>query len=121
MKTDDMATAINKILTEYEGATVKSMKRAVDKAAKEAVKKLRADSPVRTGKYSSGWESKKTAQTNKWAYEKVVLNKKRYYITHLLEKGHRKANGGYVAARPHIAKVEAEAIDTLVEGIKNDS
>lgn len=50
-----------------------------------------------------------------------MLNKKRYYITHLLEKGHRKANGGYVAARPHIAKVEAEAIDTLVEGIKNDS
>lgn len=121
MKTDDMAKAVQSILAEYEGVTVDAMKRSVDKAAKEAVKKLKANSPKRSGRYAAGWAQKKDVQRNRFSYGKIVYNEKYYRITHLLEKGHRKVNGGFVSARPHIAKVEAEAIETLVEGIKNDA
>lgn len=121
IKADQLAQEIVKILDDYRDTTVDKMKEAVDKAAKQAVNELKTSSPKRTGAYAKDWAAKKDRKANKWAYGKVVYNKKHYRLTHLLEKGHRKVNGGMVAARPHIAKVEEKAINTLVEGIKNDS
>lgn len=121
IKADQLAQEIVKILDDYRDTTVDKMKEAVDKAAKQAVNELKTSSPKRTGAYAKDWAAKKDRKGNKWAYGKVVYNKKHYRLTHLLEKGHRKVNGGMVAARPHIAKVEEKAINTLVEGIKDDS
>lgn len=121
IKADQLAQEIVKILDDYRDTTVDKMKEAVDKAAKQAVNELKTSSPKRTGAYAKDWAAKKDRKDNKWAYGKVVYNKKHYRLTHLLEKGHRKVNGGMVAARPHIAKVEEKAINTLVEGIKDDS
>lgn len=75
-------------------------------AAKEAVKKLRATSPSRNGDYARGWGYKKD-RTGRY----TVYNKKYYYITHLLENGHRttaKKPGKkeFVEARKHIAPTE---------------
>ena len=120
IKADELANTIAKTLEEYKGATVETMKKAVDKAAKQAVSDLKATSPVQTGAYAKDWAAKNDRKANKWAYAKVVYNKKHYRLTHLLEKGHRKVNGGMVAARPHIAKVEEEAIDELVKEIKDN-
>lgn len=121
IKADQLAKEVAKVLDEYQDSTIDVMKKAVDKASKEAVDSLKSDSPKRTGAYAKDWASKNDKQSNKWAYAKVVYNKKHYRLTHLLEKGHRKVNGGFVAARPHIAKVEQEAIDTLVKEIKDDA
>ena len=121
IKADQLAQEIVKIMDDYRDTTVDKMKEAVDKAAKQAVNELKNSSPKRTGAYAKDWAAKKDRKANKWAYGKVVYNKKHYRLTHLLEKGHRKVNGGMVAARPHIAKVEEKAINTLVEGIKDDS
>lgn len=121
IKADQLAQEIVKILDDYRDTTVDKMKEAVDKAAKQAVNELKTSSPKRTGAYAKDWAAKKDRKANKLAYGKVVYNKKHYRLTHLLEKGHRKVNGGTVAARPHIAKVEEKAINTLVEGIKDDS
>lgn len=121
IKADQLAQEIVKILDDYRDTTIDKMKESVDKAAKQAVNELKTSSPKRTGAYAKDWAAKKDRKANKWAYGKVVYNKKHYRLTHLLEKGHRKVNGGMVAARPHIAKVEEKAINTLVEGIKDDS
>ena len=121
IKADQLAQEIVKILDDYRDTTIDKMKESVDKAAKQAVNELKTSSPKRTGAYAKDWAAKKDRKANKWAYGKVVYNKKHYRLTHLLEKGHRKVNGGIVAARPHIAKVEEKAINTLVEGIKDDS
>ena len=125
IQADQLANAIGKALVEYQDATFDSLKKSVDKAAKDAVRDLKAESPKRTGAYAKDWAQKKQPQTKKYAYAKVVYNKKHYRLTHLLEKGHKKVNGGMVDARPHIAKVEAEAIADLVKeikkGIKNDA
>lgn len=118
IKADDLAKTVSQVLKEYEGATIETMKKAVDKTSKQAVRDLKASSPKRTGAYSRDWASKKRKNTNEWAYAKTVYNKKHYRLTHLLEKGHRKVNGGMVAARPHIAKVEQEAVNELYREIK---
>ena len=122
-KVDDMAKEVAKILTEYEGATVETMKKAVDNASKKAVSKLKASSPRMTGAYAQDWAAKKTnISGNKWAYEKTVYNRKHYRLTHLLEKGHKvvgaKNGRTWVAARPHIEIVEKEAIEDMVRDIK---
>lgn len=118
IKADDLAKTVSQVLKEYEGATIETMKKAVDRTSKQAVRDLKASSPKRTGAYSRDWASKKRKNTNEWAYAKTVYNKKHYRLTHLLEKGHRKVNGGMVAARPHIAKVEQEAVNELYREIK---
>ena len=118
IKADDLAKTVSQVLKEYEGATIETMKKAVDRTSKQAVRDLKASSPKRTGAYSRDWASKKRKNTNEWAYSKTVYNKKHYRLTHLLEKGHRKVNGGMVAARPHIAKVEQEAVNELYREIK---
>lgn len=118
IKADDLAKTVSQVLKEYEGATIETMKKAVDRTSKQAVRDLKASSPKRTGAYSRDWASKKRKNTNEWAYAKTVYNKRHYRLTHLLEKGHRKVNGGMVAARPHIAKVEQEAVNELYREIK---
>ena len=117
---DELAKTVAGVLEEYRDATFENMKNAIDKAAKQAVDDLKADSPKRTGAYAKDWAAKNDKTANKWGYAKVVYNKKHYRLTHLLEKGHRKAGGGFVSARPHIAKVEREAIDELVKDIKEN-
>lgn len=124
IKADEVAKTIAKTLEEYEGTTVDAMKKAVDKAAKQAVSDLKVTSPKRTGAYAKDWAAKNDRQKNKWAYAKVVYNKKHYRLTHLLEKGHKvpQAIKGkrWVDAIPHIADVEQEAINELVKEIKDN-
>lgn len=115
---DKLAAQVGKVLSEYQDATFDVVKKAVDSSSKQAVNDLKTDSPKRTGAYAKDWASKKDRQSKQWAYSKTVYNKRRYRLTHLLEKGHRKVNGGRVAARPHIERVEQEAIEELVREIK---
>ena len=124
---DGLAKAIQKTLAEYEGVTVESMKAAVDKVSKEAVRELKSSSPNRTGAYAKSWAAKKARLPNKWAYQKTVYNKDHYRLTHLLEKGHASKNGAggpYVTnkapvkAYPHIAEVERKAVNDLVQEMK---
>ena len=119
-KVNEIGRAVEKVLAEYKDATVETMKKAIDKTSKQAVRDLKADSPKRTGAYAKSWASKVDKKTSVLAYEKIVFNKKHYRLTHLLEKGHRKVNGGFVAARPHIAKVEQDAVKTLVKEIEKN-
>ena len=124
MKTtvDDLSKAIQKTLAEYEGVTVDSMKAAVDKASKEAVRELKGSSPKRTGEYAKSWAAKKARLTNKWAYQKTVYNKDHYRLTHLLEKGHKVVGAKNGRTRvdpiPHIEKVEKKAVENLVREMK---
>ncbi|WP_347563968.1 hypothetical protein [Neglectibacter sp. X58] len=64
------------------------------------------------------WAVKKQKETAN-SLELVVHNKKRYQLTHLLEKGHAKRGGGRVRAFPHIAPAEQASIRELEEGIKS--
>lgn len=119
---DQLANEISKTLKAFEGATDEAVKSGVLDTAEEAVKELRAANPQGSGDYSSwkdynrGWGIKASVRGKKT--EATVHNKTKYRLTHLLEKGHAKVNGGRTRAFPHIAPVADKCEKWLVENVK---
>lgn len=118
----DLAAEIEKAMKEQSDIAKKAIEKAVDKTTEKTVNELKSTSPRKSGKYAEGWAVKegKVATRSKSA---VVWNKKRYRLTHLLEFGHARVNGGRdVPARPHIGAAEQKAIkafeDELRRGIE---
>ena len=95
--------AYNKLINELE-------------AKEKELKELKETSPKRTGKYSKGWR-KKRVRNGVW----VVYSFKYGSLTHLLEFGHIKRNGGRTKAYPHLRPAELNAIQKFTERIKNIS
>ncbi len=121
VKVDQLASEINKVLEEYIDFTEEAVDKGVSETADEAVKELRNAHPPGSGqygpwdkKYNKGWTVKKTKR-DKTA---TIHNATDYQLTHLLEKGHAKQNGGRTRAFPHIAPVAEKCEDNLVKNIK---
>lgn len=108
----DLSTQIAAALAAYTDEITEGMEAAKQDAAKNVVKILRATSPKGTGSYAKGWRV--TQQGTK----QIVHNKTDYQLTHLLENGHAKVNGGRVAAKVHIRPAEAEAIEAFISGVE---
>lgn len=120
IRADELAQAIVKELSEFENATEETVKAAVDKAAKSAVSALKTDSPKRTGKYAGSWADKVDKSKKARVYTRIVYSKDPHYrLTHLLEKGHKARNGRFVSARVHISPIEKNAINDVIQGIKD--
>lgn len=96
VKTDDFAEVILQILKDNEKVTYDAVNTAADKTARETVKKIKAKAPVKTGKYRANWGSKVTMRQST-RYGKIIYNRKRYRLAHLLQHGH----GGPRPAGPH--------------------
>ena len=107
------------ILNDYEKEVREIAKKDIQKAAKDTAKDLRQTSPKKSGDYARSWSAKQ--QNGGW----VVYNKEHYRLTHLLENGHAKKNGGRVDGIPHIAPAEKNAERNLIKrievAIKNDT
>lgn len=101
----NLTDEIAKALREYTDDVTEKLDDAKDEISKEAVAELKSTSPKKTGDYAKGWSRKKTA------HGYVVYNRTDYQLTHLLENGHAKRNGGRVRSYPHIAPVEQKVID----------
>ena len=92
----------------------------VSDTSQTALKKLRSAHPAGSGEYGSwdkynrGWTVMKTKR-DKTA---TIHNATDYRLTHLLEKGHAKVNGGRTRAFPHIAPVAEECEDELIKNIR---
>jgi hypothetical protein len=103
---DELAGAIVASVEEYTHDVEEAIPAALDEAARETVRDLRARSPRKGGDYAKGWTIKKLKSPG--GESRVIYNRTRYMLTHLLELGHAKVSGGRVSAIPHIAPV-AEA------------
>ena len=113
---DDISKEISRLLKEYTNDVGEKVAKSARKVAKDAAKRLTDSSPIQNvktgGDYTTGWRAKKVGTT--W----VVHNATDYQLTHLLEKGHAKVNGGRVAPIVHIEPVEKEAIDDFIKGVE---
>lgn len=121
VKVDNLASELMKALEEFSDFTEEAVDKGVSETADEAVKELRNAHPSGSGqygswdkKYNKGWTVKKTKR-DKTA---TIHNATDYQLTHLLEKGHAKKNGGRTRAFPHIAPVAEKCEDTLINNIK---
>lgn len=109
VKTPEALTdAIMNELTLYASEVSHDIKSAVDKVADESVKELRESSPSDRGKYAKSW-GKKVVTNKDFAKVVRIQNNKYYNLTHLLEFGHAKVNGGKTRKYSHIKKAEENA------------
>lgn len=114
---DQMADAIMDGLLEYAELATDTMKDCVKKAGNTVKKETQANAPVKSGRYKKSWAVKRQKETST-TLEMVVHSRNRYQLTHLLEKGHAKRDGGRVKAMPHIGPAEAQGIRVLEDGIR---
>ena len=112
LRMDSLAIAITKELSEYTEEVQKEVEEIAKDVAEKSATKLVENSPDRTGGYKKGWDVREV----KGGYE--VYNKTVPYLTHLLEKGHAKRNGGRTEPIPHIAPVEEEAISEFEKRVE---
>lgn len=114
---DSLADAVAKELAEYNQDVADGVKKEVKQVAKEMVQELKQTSPRDTGKYAAGWREKTEFESAEDIRERVY-NAKKPQLTHLLEHGHAKQNGGRVNGKPHIGPAEQEAEKKLTNGVK---
>jgi hypothetical protein len=110
---DDISKEIDKILSDYSDKAVRVLEQAEKSAAQFTVRQLKATSPRKSGKYASGWTSKKEGSGKSGGY--TVYNRKPG-LTHLLEKGHVVANqhgrtGRRTSGQKHIQPAEQAGIE----------
>lgn len=113
----DFEAELNKIVSEYGEEINDKVQQITDEVANHAVETLKSTSPMKSGKYASSWTTKE-GETSSKRKTQIIHNAKHYRLTHLLEWGHAKVNGGRVAARPHIQRVEQESIREFEEKLK---
>ena len=121
---DELQKKIVETYKAFEGVTEEACEKGVIETADDAVKALRAAHPAGSGEYGS-WSAYNSDWTVRTKTEKrgegilaVIHNAKHYRLTHLLEKGHAKVNGGRTRAFPHIAPVEEKAEGELIQNIR---
>ena len=124
MKKTPVAVQLDDILTDYTGQLRMRVSEANMAVAKEAVQKLKNDSPKGSPhrrKYAEGWTTK-VEKTRYGIKNVIVWNRTNYQLTHLLENGHivRNKKGVYGRAEPikHIEPVEEWAVDELPREIE---
>lgn len=117
IKIDELASAVTRELTQYSQEVTDGIKRDVKTIAKECKNEIQQNSPVDTGSYKKGWQDK-TVYESETDIRVVVRNKTDYQLTHLLEYGHAKVNGGRVEGKPHIRPAEQHAQQKLLKKVK---
>ena len=101
----DIANEIAQALSQYTSEVEEKLDEIKSDVADETVNMLKANSPTgRRGKYAKGWRKKKDGTSY------VIHNATDAGLTHLVEKGHAKRNGGRTKAQPHISTAEEMAI-----------
>lgn len=116
----DLDKAMAKILDEYGENVTEATKKAVMTVAKQTQKEIKSKSPVRRhngGKYRKGWTVTQS-KPSRTGTEAIVHNRSRYQLTHLLEKGHAKRNGGRTKPIVHIAPAEEHAIENIRKAVE---
>lgn len=121
VKANEFGAELAKLLNDYAGDVGEATRQAAVKAAKAAVKEIKAAAPVDTGGYRKGW-TRAEERLNRLNTTEIVHNRSKYQLTHLLEKGHALRRGGrttgQVKAKPHIAQAEEHAIENMRKAVE---
>lgn len=109
---DDVAKEIAKQVQTYTEDVKEKVEDIKKTIAKELISDIKHGSPKKTGSYAKGWRVKSVGKSL------IVHNKTDYQLTHLLEHGHVKKNGGRVQGKAHIRPAEEAAIREYLKQIE---
>ena len=107
---ENMTKVLNNLLQDYSKEVMAIYGDCGKEISELAVKKLKSDSPKKSGKYAKSWAyQEEKGRLGSPIY--TIYNKRYYRLTHLLEYGHVIRDGshrkvGDAGAKPHIKKVE---------------
>jgi hypothetical protein len=111
---DDLAKTIESEVRNWTKDIVDDIDDIKKDITKNGVKQLRRGSPKRTGDYAKNWTSQKLKNGDQVIYQKSPTSR----LTHVLEKGHAKRNGGRVNPQVHIAPVEEELVSDYINRVE---
>jgi hypothetical protein len=111
---DDLAKTIESEVRNWTKDVVDDINEIKKDVTKSGVRTLKASSPKRTGDYAKNWTSKKLKNGDQVIYQKAPT----YRLTHILEKGHAKRNGGRVAPEVHISPVEEQIVSEFTSRVE---
>lgn len=83
----NLRETVRELLAEYGLEVQEKIDPLCEKAARDAMKKIRADSKNRTGVYAKDW-AVKPEKFSRIGMVWIVYNKKHYQLAHLLENDH---------------------------------
>lgn len=112
----NFSSAVSEILSEYGEDISMAVTETVQVVAEQATAELKGAGDFKGSKYRRSWSNeikKKPGYT-----DAVVFNKQHYRLTHLLEFGHAKQNGGRTRAFPHIAPVNDKVGEMFEKELK---
>ncbi len=120
MPSNDLAKQVSELLLEYGDRINEEVQKVLPKVVDKGVQDLKEKSGTlfkrrNAPHYADSWTKKEWK--NSKHYNGYTIHNKKYQLTHLLENGHAKRNGGRVEGRPHIAPVEATTEEELIQGV----
>lgn len=111
----ELDKALREAIGDYEKVLEVDLNNAAIVAARSARDQLRQKSPKKTGAYAKSWSVKNERNGVTGMVTATVYAKAPHYrLTHLLENGHAKVNGGRVDGIPHIRPAEQNAVNEFV-------
>lgn len=112
IKPNQLALYVNTVLDGFDSAMMKAVYVAADETAQELRDELKTAGTFKGRKYRGSW-SYEVKQNHLGSVQATVFNKKHYRLTHLLEFGHAKQNGGRTREFVHIAPVNEKAVEVF--------
>ncbi len=115
---EDFGDELAEILSDYTKEVATEIDAELDATAKLIAEEARAAAPKKTGKYAKGFAVKKVKKDGE--SKRVVYNKTKPHLVHLLEFGHAKRGGvGRVEGVPHFKPAYEKHVNGLSSRIKN--
>lgn len=118
MASNEIAKQVSALLLEYGDKINDEVDKILPSIVDNGVQELKRTSPRSNAKgkhYADSWTKKEWKGSR--SYRGYTVHNKKFQLTHLLENGHAKQNGGRVEGRPHIAPAEQNMINELIEGV----
>ena len=117
---DKIGEAIAKELTIYHESVIEGLKTEAQKSIKQLVKDTKATAPVgrRKKHYKSSITSKKVSEDDRSVSYVWYVKGPDYRLSHLLENGHAKRNGGRVEGTHFIQKATDPIIEQYLKAVE---
>lgn len=115
---DELSEAIGGLLDDYNREVINATKVEAKKHMDTLVKETKNTAPKKTGKYKRAITSKKEWENHLGVEYVWYVKAPHYRLSHLLEYGHAKRNGGRTKAFHFIKNATDPIVDSYVKAVE---